>query len=127
MTTFALDISSTIPRISHSVMHKQSCLLLLLGPSVHHKSVHQSISPSVHHKSDQKIHSTENSSLTMDPSFICDTCGKTFKTKQSMKQHIRNCHEADKEYPCEECNENFTGKRKWLNHKQTFWVPSMIA
>ena len=53
----------------------------------------------------------------MDPSFICDTCGKTFKTKQSMKQHIRNCHEADKEYPCEECNENFTGKRKWLNHK----------
>ena len=51
----------------------------------------------------------------MDPSFICDTCGKTFKTKQSMKQHIRNCHEADKE--CEECNKNFTGKRKWLNHK----------
>ena len=102
MTTFALDISSTIPRISHSVMHKQSWLLLLLGPSVHHKS-------------DQKIHSTENSSLTMDPSFICDTCGKTFKTKQSMKQHIRNCHEADKE--CEECNKNFTGKRKWLNHK----------
>ena len=46
VTTFALDISSTIPRISHSVMHKQSCLLLLLGPSVHHKSVHQSISPS---------------------------------------------------------------------------------
>ena len=46
----------------------------------------------------------------MDPSFICDTCGKTFKTKQSMKQHIRNCHEADKEYPCEECNKNFTGK-----------------
>ena len=34
MTTFALDISSTIPRISHSVMHKQSWLLLLLGPSV---------------------------------------------------------------------------------------------
>ena len=34
MTTFALDISSTIPRISHSVMHKQSWLLLLLGSSV---------------------------------------------------------------------------------------------
>ena len=34
VTTFALDISSTIPRISHSVMHKQSWLLLLLGPSV---------------------------------------------------------------------------------------------
>ena len=30
-------------RASHSVMHKQSWLLLLLGPSVHHKSVHQSI------------------------------------------------------------------------------------
>ena len=43
MTTFVLDISNTIPRISHSVMHKQSWLLLLLGPSVHHKSVHQSI------------------------------------------------------------------------------------
>ena len=34
MTTFVLDISNTIPRISHSVMHKQSWLLLLLGPSV---------------------------------------------------------------------------------------------
>ena len=35
VTTFVLDISNTIPRISHSVMHKQSWLLLLLGPSVY--------------------------------------------------------------------------------------------
>ena len=34
MTTFVLDVSNTIPRISHSVMAKQSWLLLLLGPSV---------------------------------------------------------------------------------------------
>ena len=34
VTTFVLDISNTIPRISHSVMHKQSWLLLLLSPSV---------------------------------------------------------------------------------------------
>ena len=38
----------------------------------------------------------------------CHLCGKTFTTPVSLKVHIKNVHEGQKNYSCEQCGKTFT-------------------
>ena len=72
---------------------------------------------------------------------ICPSCEKTFKTKKTLKAHIKTVHERKNVFFCVECGENFSRSdyldahmrghkgekpfsseqcQKYFRHKQTF-------
>ena len=52
------------------------------------------------------------SSASANSSFKCEECDFTINTKDGLKTHV----ERDHKVTCENCNENYAGNRKLLNH-----------
>ncbi|KAA0202645.1 hypothetical protein HAZT_HAZT009908 [Hyalella azteca] len=52
--------------------------------------------------------------------FLCESCGKVFKTYKHLKSHKTNSHskplEAQEKFTCEICNKNFVEKRMLQGH-----------
>ena len=50
------------------------------------------------------------------PTNKCDTCGKTFKQKQSLTRHIEEVHEGSY-YECEHCQTKFRRLGELTKHR----------
>lgn len=48
--------------------------------------------------------------------YNCETCGKTFKTEATKRDHIQRVHMQIKKHKCPHCAEMFTGYRHRQNH-----------
>ena len=46
----------------------------------------------------------------------CKMCGKTLKTKSSLRSHIRSCHDISED--CEVCGKTFTSRKYMKRHKR---------
>lgn len=51
-----------------------------------------------------------------DKSFICDVCGKVFNHEASLKSHQRYHQDIVNKMPCSDCGKEFKGKRALHNH-----------
>ena len=49
--------------------------------------------------------------------YVCDLCGKSFKLKDSLKNHVRVKHENKKIWKCRKCNKTYSYRRGLLEHK----------
>ena len=63
-------------------------------------------------KSHMGVHSNEKP-------FSCETCGKTFKRKMSLRYHIKTHNGGVKEFTCEECGKELSTKDSLTWHMNT--------
>ena len=49
--------------------------------------------------------------------YVCDLCGKSFKLKDSLKNHVRVKHENKKIWKCRKCSKTYSYRRGLLEHK----------
>lgn len=49
-------------------------------------------------------------------SFLCETCGSSFKTKSAVKRHTLTVHNDIKKYKCDNCNKKFTSEASLMRH-----------
>ena len=47
----------------------------------------------------------------------CETCGKTFSRKSSLKRHVESDHQNQK-INCDQCNKTFSRKISLIHHKR---------
>eukprot|EP01083_Nonionella_stella_P085228 236213_1 len=50
--------------------------------------------------------------------FHCEQCGKCFKQKVGLCEHIRRVHDKVKRYTCDVCSKQFYQKSDWIAHKR---------
>ena len=48
--------------------------------------------------------------------FVCNMCGKQFKSQKTITQHIRDVH-IEEDIPCSLCDKTFRTKKHLANHK----------
>ena len=48
--------------------------------------------------------------------FVCNMCGKQFKSQKTLTQHIRDVH-IEEDIPCSLCEKTFRTKKHLANHK----------
>ena len=48
--------------------------------------------------------------------FVCNMCGKQFKSQKTLTQHIRDVH-IEEDIPCSLCDKTFRTKKHLANHK----------
>ena len=61
-------------------------------------------------------------------SFVCDTCGRSFKTKSSLTVH-NTVHSGERPYKCDICEKSFSHKSHFTRHmlvRKTFNVMFVI-
>ncbi|KAJ8975672.1 hypothetical protein NQ317_003172 [Molorchus minor] len=58
----------------------------------------------------------EHSIFHEKPKLACPKCPLKFIIQSTLKRHIKNIHEKDKQYPCKICNENFLGRKILWDH-----------
>ncbi|CAK1541606.1 unnamed protein product [Leptosia nina] len=55
-----------------------------------------------------------------DPQFKCGFCNKTYKTRQSLKEHFRLAHSSNRyQFVCVTCGKRFTVKSTLMKHAKT--------
>eukprot|EP01083_Nonionella_stella_P271491 919969_1 len=50
--------------------------------------------------------------------FHCEQCGKSYKQKGCLTEHIRKIHDKEKHYQCVVCRKEFYQKSQWTVHKR---------
>lgn len=53
-----------------------------------------------------------------DKPFVCQECGKSFKTKESLRLHLR-IHNGDKPFKCNQCDAKFNNSSNLKKHVAT--------
>ena len=64
-------------------------------------------------KSDLRIHMA----VHFGNQLACDQCGKTYRDKYRMKEHIKIAHEGRRDYPCSHCGKAFPTRRYQKLHE----------
>ena len=64
-------------------------------------------------------HEIKDVENTITADNICPNCEKSFKTKKTLKAHIKNVHERKNVYSCGECGENFSRSDYLTSHMRS--------
>lgn len=54
---------------------------------------------------------------TDEKPFVCPTCGKSFKVKSNLREHLAQ-HQQGQKYSCEFCSRKFTSKSNYYCHRK---------
>ena len=57
--------------------------------------------------------------VDQDTKLKCGICGRLFKDKDLLRNHIKNFHEDGKEFVCQKCGKSFTEQRGLSRHERT--------
>jgi len=62
--------------------------------------------------------------IRLPKDFVCDHCGKVFKTKDSMKMHVTVKHEKKKIFKCKKCSKAYSYRRGLIEHREKCTGPT---